>query len=431
MKKGLIKKSLRYSYLDGVFASAMTGFSEQFIIPYCLALSGTSWHVAFIATLPAFIGSLSQLISSEVIEKVKSRKKIINIFVFLHAIMWIPIILIPYLFNKSLILLIIFTTIYISLNSFCMPAWSSLMSEHIPSRKRGKYFGWRNKTLGLLNVSMGFVAGCILWLFKENKVWGFSVIFTMAFISRLISWYFLRKMYEPKYKHKPEAKFTFLDFIKRIKESNFGKFVFIVGMMSFSVNVASPFFGVYMLRDLTFNYIAYIIVIISATVTTFFMMEAWGKIGDLVGNIKIIRICSIFIPFIPVLWLFSNNIVYLILIQIFSGFFWAGFNISVSNFIYDAVTPAKRSRCIAYFNVVNGTSIFLGAVLGGKLALILPAFNGYKLLTLFLVSGILRIIPAGLSFIIKEVRPVHKMRNREIFYYITGFRPDSINKPID
>ncbi len=119
------------------------------------------------------------------------------------------------------------------------------------------------------------------------------------------------------------------------------------------------------------------------------------------------------------------------MIQIFSGFFWAGFNISVSNFIYDAVTPAKRSRCIAYFNVVNGTSIFLGAVLGGKLALILPAFNGYKLLTLFLVSGILRIIPAGLSFIIKEVRPVHKMRNREIFYYITGFRPDSINKPID
>lgn len=404
MKRALIEKSLRYSYIDGIFASIMVGLSEQFLIPFCLALDGNTRYVAILATLPGFIGSLSQLFTGDLVDRWRSRKEVINIFVLLHALMWVPIILIPYLFNKSQILLIIFTTLYVSLNLFSLPAWSSLISEYIPSRKRGRYFGWRNKTLGFIVVCANFMGGLILWFFRENRITGFTIIFSIAFISRLFSWYFLTRMYEPQYRHIPDARFSFLDFIKRIGESNFARFVLIVGGMNFCVNIASPFFAVYMLRDLGFNYIYYTIVMISATLTSLVMMEKWGRKADQVGNVRILRICALFIPFIPILWLFSHNILYLVAIQVFSGFFWAGFNISASNFIYDAVTPPKRSRCISYFNVINGTGIFLGAILGGVLAPRLPPIQGYRLLTLFLVSGLLRFIPAFSTFIIKEVR---------------------------
>lgn len=423
MVKNLVRKSLKYSYLDGVFASIMTGLSEQFLVPYCLALNGTAGHVALIATMPAFVGSISQLLSSDTIEMFRSRRKVINVFVLLHALMWIPIILVPYLFKGNIALLILFTTLYVSLNAFCIPGWSSLISEYIPSKARGKYFGWRNKMLGLIIVASGLTGGTVLWIFSGNKIFGFLIIFTAAFLSRLISWHFLTKMYEPPYRHIPESKFTFFDFIKRIKESNFAKFVIIVGGMSFCVNIASPFFAVYMLRDLKFNYIVYTVVMVSATLVSLVLMERWGKHGDAVGNVKIMKTCAVFTPIIPILWLFSHNIIYLIIIQVFSGFIWAGFNMSVSNFIYDAVTPAKRSRCISYFNVINGTSIFAGAILGGYLAVRLPPINSYRLLTLFLLSGLLRVIPAMSSFIIKEVRVVHKVKTMALFNSILGVKP--------
>lgn len=422
MTKGLIKKSLRYSYKDGIFAAIMVGFSEQFLIPYCLALDGTARYVAILATLPGFIGSLCQLLSSDAIERLGSRKKIINIFVLLHAFMWIPVIIIPYVFSKNLFLLVIFVTLYVSLNTFSLPAWSSLVSEYIPAGARGRYFGWRNRTLGLIIVVSSFFAGFILWIFRDDKMLGFTIIFGIAFLSRLISWYFLTKMYEPPYRHVPEARFSFLDFIKRTKESNFAKFVLIVGLMNLCVNIAGPFFAVYMLRDLGFSYISYTIVMISATLISLVMMDRWGRHADIVGNVRILKICALFLPFIPILWLFSHNLVYLVSIQIFSGFFWAGFNISASNFIYDAVTPQKRSRCIAYFNVINGTSIFLGAILGGYLVYRLPPVNNYRLLALFLLSGLLRFIPAIGSFVIKEVRAVKRIKKKELFYSIIGIK---------
>lgn len=423
MISGLIRKSLRYSYLDGIFAAIMVGASEQFMVPYCLAMNGTAGFVAVLATFPTFVGSLSQLFSSEVIELFKGRKKVINIFVLLHALMWVPIILIPYIFNKNLVMLIIFVTLYMSLNLFCLPAWSSLLSEYIPPQKRGRYFGWRNKMLGMIIVVSGFIAGSMLYFLRNDRIMGFTVIFTIAFISRLVSWYFLTKMYEPPYRHIPEARFTFIDFIKRTKESNFAKFVFITGGMSLCVNVASPFFAVYMLRDLQFNYIVYTLITISSVLTSLVLMERWGRHGDIVGNVRIIRTCSIFVTSIPILWLFSRNIVYLIIVQIFAGFLWAGFNIGVSNFIYDAATPAKRSRCIAYFNVINGSCIFIGAVFGGYLAVRIPPIFGYRLLSLFLLSGLLRIIPAVSSFAIKEVRNVRKVSHANLFYSMFGIKP--------
>ena len=132
---------------------------------------------------------------------------------------------------------------------------------------------------------------------------------------------------------------------------------------------------------------------------------------------------SIFLPVIPFLWLLSHNVIYLVLVQIFAGFFWAGFNLSVSNFIFDAVSPEKRTRCIAYFNVVNGTALFSGALIGGFLMKWLPALLGYKILALALISGLLRIGSALLAGRVREVRSVREVSARDLFYSVIGVRP--------
>jgi len=72
---------------------------------------------------------------------------------------------------------------------------------------------------------------------------------------------------------------------------------------------------------------------------------------------------------------------------------WAGFNLSSSNFIFDAVKPENRIRCIAYYKFFEGIAIFAGALLGGFLISHIPAWIVISSITLvFLVSGILRLI---------------------------------------
>ena len=148
-----IKKSLRFSLFDGVFASGMTGMTADYITPYALALKASVSQVGILSAIPNLASSLVQLRSADLVERLKSRKKIINLFVLLHALMALPIILVPYLFKTGAVtFLIIFITLFISLNAFAGPAWSSLMSDYIPYKMRGKYFGWRNKILGVVTI---------------------------------------------------------------------------------------------------------------------------------------------------------------------------------------------------------------------------------------------------------------------------------------
>lgn len=424
-KQNKIRKSLRFSLLDGIFASCMVGLTTDYISPYALALKATNSQIGILSAVPNLSSSLVQLKSADLVERLKSRKKIINLFVLLHTFMLIPIIFIPYLFKwHPVAFLIIFITLFNSLNAFAGPAWSSLMSDYVPVKRRGSYFGWRNKIFVTVAVLSAFSAGFILHLFKHNVLKGFLIIFSLAFICRFISWYFLTRMYEPIFRLNKETYFSFFDFIKRIKESNFAKFVIFVACLNFCVNLASPFFSVFMLRDLKFNYLTYTIVVTMVSIAHIFIIDRWGRHADKIGNVKVLRLTSLFIAILPLWWIINQNPIYLIFIQIISGFAWAGFNLCATNFIYDVVTPEKRTRCIAYFNVCTGLALCLGALLGGSLVNILPPLFSYKLLSLFFISGILRLLAVVfLSRKIREVRTTEKITSINLFYSVIGIKP--------
>ncbi|MFH1046168.1 MAG: MFS transporter [Candidatus Omnitrophota bacterium] len=419
------EKNLRLSFWDGVFASAMTGFTQDYFAPFLLFLGATVKQIGMLNAFPNLAAALMQLVSADVVEKARSRKKIITFFVFLQALILIPIALLASTGKATPQLYIALVLVFTVCGAFAAPAWGSLMSDIVAENKRGAYFGWRNRTLGLVSIAGAFCAGFILHLMKKvDIVSGFVIIFSLACIVRLISWLFLRWMYEPPLHYKEEHCFSFYQFLARIRESNFAQFVVFVALMSFSVNLASPFFAVLMLKDLHFSYLLYSLITLSATLTIFAMMGRWGRHADKVGNLKVIKFTAPLIGVIPLLWVINRHPLYLIGAQIFSGFLWAGFNLCATNFIYDAVIPEKRTRCLAYFNVLNGSALCAGALLGGYLIQVLPPLLGNKILALLLFSSILR-LSVGLAIPrrLKEVRPVEKVKASELFFSVIGVKP--------
>jgi len=424
MEKNRIKRSLRVSFWDGVFASGMMGFTTDYFTPYAIALKAQISQVGLLNALPIFISSVLQLKSADLTEKIKSRKKVVLVFIMAHIISGIPLIFIPYLPGAWRVgALIIFVSLFVSLNGFAGPVWLSLMSDYLPPKKRGKYFGWRNKILGIIGLCCTFMAGIILHLSKRDILFGFILIFAIAIICRIISWYYLTLMYETPFRLDKNAYFTFWEFIRRARESNFVKFVLFVSSLSFSVYLASPFFSVFMLKDLKFGYITYTVLIATVSLISIVMIDRWGRHADKIGNLKILRVTSVFIALLPILWLFNHHPVYLVFVQMVSGFAWSGFNLCAINFIYDAAGPAKRTRCIAYYNFCNGLAICLGSLAGGFLIKYLPVLWGYKLLSLFLLSGICRFIAVSLLFPkVREVRRVEKVAGWDLFFSVIGVR---------
>jgi MFS family permease len=353
---------------------------------------------------------------------VGNRKKTICFFVFLHAVMLVPMILTPFLFKGNpVIFLILFFTLYTGFNTLVGPVWSDLMCEYVPARKRGSYFGWRNKIMSIVVIGASLTAGIILQAFGQKSLAGFAVILSIALACRLVSIYFLTRMYEPRFTVHRGAYFSIIDFIRTMRHSNFGRFVLFIAGMQFCVNLAAPFFSVFMLRDLQFSYITYTVLVATVTAVQIFTMGRWGRCADRTGTLKVLKVTALVIATLPLWWLVSRNPAYLFFIQILGGFVWSGFNLCTTNFVYDAVTPQKRIRCLGYLNVFVGMAVFLGGLIGGQLATIMPPVLGYKLLSLFCISSILRFLVLWLIVgTIKEVRPIEKMKTKDMLWGVAG-----------
>lgn len=411
------EKTMKLSVKEGSFTSVMTGFGNSYVTPYALALNANNAQVGFLSSFAGLISPISQILGSKLMEKF-SRKKIITISVAVQALMWLPILLLSLLFFKNIftaylpVILIVFYTLFAVFGSLATPAWFSLLGDIVPGKIRGKYFGKRNRIAETFVLLSTITAAFILDFFKTKGLVliGFSVLFFFACLFRLFSAYLFKKHYEPKLKLKKGYYFSFLAFIKKAPSNNFGKFVIYVSLVNLATNIAAPFFAVYMLKDLNFSYITFMLVNISSSIFSLLFMPIWGKLSDKCGNRELLRLGSVLIPFLPIFWLFSKSPYYLAFVpQMIGGIGWAAFNLASSNFIYDSVSVSRRGLCISYFNIMNGIAVFIGASLGGLFAYYLTITFMNKLLFIFLISGLIRFFIVLIMLpLIKEIREVRK-----------------------
>lgn len=421
-----VRESLRASFKDGICAAFMSGVTEYYATPIALFLGATVQQIGLITALPSLMSSLSQFFAVKVIYWVGGRLKLLVRLVFSQASLVLGIAMLPLLEGASRVeVLLILLILAAMCGGMAGPAWGSVMSDYVPASKRGRYFGWRNRTVGAVTVGSILASGLLLNFFQTVSYGtGFLIIFCLAATARYASAYFISRMDEPPHKQDPASDFTFVMFLRRFRESNFLKFVIFSAALNLASFLAAPYFAVFMLRDLQLSYVSYMALQIGASLASLVALPLWGRHADLVGNVRVLRLSSFFAALIPVFWLFSHHPVYLLLVQMFAGFSWSGVTLSAGNFIYDAVTPQKRVRCIAYFNVVHGVALFIGSYLGGFLATRLPPLFGYRLLSLFAVSCFCRIcFYLFLSRSFREVRPAHEISIQELFFSIVGIRP--------
>jgi MFS family permease len=425
-RKTNVRRSLRSSVKDGIFAAMMAGVTDFYATPLALFLGATVQQVGLIAALPNLLSSLSQFHAVRVIYWVGGRLKLLVRLVFSQASLILGVAILPWLeMSNRVELLLILLILAAVCGGLAGPAWGSLMSDYIPASKRGRYFGWRNRIVGAVTVGSVISSGLLLHGFQELSYGtGFSILFCLAALARYMSAHFINQMGEPPHRRDPASDFTFLRFIARFRESNFLKFVVFAACLNFASYLAAPFFVVFMLRDLQFSYLTYMALQVCATLASFVALPLWGRHADLVGNVRVLRLSAFLAALIPILWFFSHHPVYLMLVQMWSGFAWSGVTLCTGNFIYDAVTPQKRVRCIAYFNVINGIALFLGSSLGGFLASRMPLLFGYRLLGLFAISCFCRLsVYLWLSRSFREVRPAHEVSIQELFFSVVGIRP--------
>jgi len=404
MKDAKTEKNLKLSIVEGSFNSAASSITDSYITPFLLSLGADNVQIGLANSLKSFANIFSQIPGAKLTNYL-SRKSVWIISSLISRLLWIPIIIIPFFYPNPIIAIIALFTLASFFLTLRSPAWSSLMGDIVPMKIRGAYFGKRNMIMGFCGLFATLISGIIL------SVYGFTTIFIMSVVFGMISILFFIFMYEPYFKktyvYKHEISFHPKNIINAIKiNKNFSLFTAYVMFTNFAVEISAPFIAVYMLKDLNVSYEWFaILIFVGALVKTIFN-KYWGKLADRYGNRRIMFVCGILISFVPFGYMLSSNIAHLLIVKIFDGFAWAGFDIVVFNFLLDITPSKKRPGYVANYTFVTGIGSVIGAIFGAYLAQTYSNsfFIGlYGLQIVFFISFILRMASISILSNVKEV----------------------------
>ncbi|MBI2922661.1 MAG: MFS transporter [Planctomycetes bacterium] len=388
-------RSLRVSVIDGCFHGGMVGFGENYVGAYAVFLGATPAIAAALGSWPSLAGAIFGAFAVDLVDRSRRRALITVSTAGLAGLMFFALLGLPLAVPRWGVYTVIAAwLVYVAANNVAGPAWNSWMGDLVPSEKRGAYFGRRSGLIAVVTLVCTVAAGLLLDGFKKagRERDGWIAILALAAVFKLLSVWFLSRMAEPRYEPRPADYFTFRQFLARSPGSNFAWFTYGIALMYFCVHLSGPFFALYQLKTLNWSYNQFMASTATQILSFFLTQHWWGKVGDRRGSRLVLLTSGVLCALLPLLWCVTTNFWALLAVQILAGFCWGGFNLATSNFLFEAVTPAKRARCAAYFNVVTAVGIFAGAATGAVLVGLVPARWGLAspFLAVFALSGILR-----------------------------------------
>ena len=409
-------KARRKAIKETIFSSIKTSLGEKYLAPFAIAVNTSNPLVAIMSSISGLLGPLSQTVGSKIMKKT-SRKNILARTAFFEALIWLPLVIITILYLKGVLtqfipfaVLLIFS-LYIILNNLGHPAYFSWIGEIVDKKYRGRWLSKKTLIASVITVIISILAAIILDKLKDMnlEMQGFALLFLLAFFARIKCYKIYKQEYFPKRKFKKESEFTFWQFLKQAPKTNFGKFTIFRAALGFATSISSPLLAIYLLRELQLNYSWYMIIILAGTIFSIFVLALWGKINDFYGSYKVILITSIAIPLIPILWIISHSLFYLIIIpSLIGGIAWAGFDLAAKNFIYDNVSKQKRGIAVSYYNLLIGIGVFIGAGISALLIEFIKTTWIKPIILIFIMGTILRAIVV--IFGIKHLAEIRKTK---------------------
>ncbi len=364
------RRNLVWFWFDGFFASASDNIVVTYLVVYLLALGATQAEIGLMSSFSSFTAALLLLPGAMLVERIGRRRNICLVGGSWARLALLFLAVLPFFVPPAALIpvAIAFSVSRDAMNNLGYPAWMSLSGDIVPIEGRGRFFSSRNFIMGLAGMVVTLAAGLAINRFVQPL--GFQVVLLAAFaIGTLSIFSFAHLTDKPLplvYPQTSQPLKTAAAGLLRDLSSNrdFLYFAATSALWNFSLNIAGPFFTVYLVKNLKADSTMIAITTIASSVAAILAQRKIGELNDRWGSRRLTMICGLLIPIVPLMWVFAGAAWHVILINLVSGALWAGYNLGSFNYLL-AVTPDnRRARYSALFQITVTVSLALGAALG-------------------------------------------------------------------
>lgn len=269
--------------------------SGALLVAMALKLGATHLQVGIISSIPLF-SNVCQIASIYLVQRWRRRKKVVVLGTLLGRSAYLLIALLPFVRvdGYGVYLMMVALVLQHGLGAVSNGSWSSWMRDLVPHRTMGAFF---SKRLAIVQTLSIFLSVATILLLSQAEQQGaptelaaYGGLFLLGAMAGLLGTYFLSRTPEPDYY--PERT-SLLSLIKLpFRHANFRQLMTYMASWNFAVNLATPFFTVYMLEKLGLS-MAYVIALTTLTqVFNVFFFRRWGRYADRYSNKTVLGICA-------------------------------------------------------------------------------------------------------------------------------------------
>lgn len=393
-----IKSNERNSIWNGAFSiiamSLVTGFIPLFAIQ---VLGATNQQVGLISSLPSLMSILAMIPGAIWINRLEAKKKFTAVSVLAARFFLLLLVFIPFIqFANQAWILVVLIALMNFPTALANLSWQSFIGDLIPDERRGQFFSERNRILTIVGMITTFTVGVILNMFDVSAAGPYQIFFTLGFLFGVLEVFYLMKHIEHRRvitkKEENKRKLDFSILKKMLQHKPYLYFLICALLFNFGWQMAWPLFNIYQINYAHATAFWVSLFTVANQVSQIASYKWWGRIADKKGNTVMLLIAALGMSTLPILTILSTNLVYLTVVNLWSGIFVAGTTMLLFNQLLKVSPENDRTSFLASYNVVIAGIGFIAPQLG---VLFLELFG---MNTAMSISSVFRFV-GGLAFL--------------------------------
>lgn len=413
------ERGLRMLVLEAAFSGGAAALTTGVILTaFALHLGASNVMVGVLASAP-FLSQLLQLPTILLVERLRTRKRIAVITSLIGRLMLGVMAATAFFAGPaSLWVFLVAQFVLCGLGAVGSCAWNAWLRDLAPESRLGQVFSRRTLWLTGISLILGLAAAFALRLTPEGSQARdliFAAMFAVGCVTGLISAFVVAEMPEPVM---PAAagSISLRDLLRQpFEDGNFRRLLVFVGSWQFAVNFATPFFTVFIVRQLRFDVSFVMVLSVVSQVANLLALRLWGALSDRYANKSVLAVCApvyIFaiVAMIGASQLDSRPLIagWLVILHVLMGASVAGVTLTSTNIALKLSPKGSATAYVAANAMITAVAAGLAPIIGGglaeffarrKLELLLRWTNPARVLSLpftltswdfyFLIAGVL------------------------------------------
>ncbi len=380
------QRNLRWFSVNGLFAQVTDSIALTYVALFVLSLGASSAEIGWMTALSSLSAALLLLPAGVLAERRDRRLFICLSLGGAARFILLLLALAPLVFRGPALVAVAIGLVVVreALANMPLPAWTALTADLVPLAWRGRYFGARNFAMGLAGIVTTLAAGVLIA--QWGGTLGYQLALGVAALAGLFTILSFARLQPPASAAAEGAAVPAVRWRQLLAPAPFWAFAGTAFLWNFALNLAGPFFTVYVIEGLKGDAGAVGLLTATTALSSLPGLRVFGALSDRWGPRRVQLLTGLLIPGLPFAWLLATSPYHPALINIAGGFLWAGFQLASFNLLLDITPEALRPRYTAIYQMVVMGALAAGAAAGGAL------ITNWGYHAVFLLSGLGRIV---------------------------------------